>query len=94
MVDTWDHKLHYRPDWDIGGHRLASLPVQLTREKAKGYLACQYYGGVMGMLRGVLGGADLVMNGTGSGHVQLRGAVGKMKDVRASVGVEESLSLP
>ena len=93
-VDTWHHKLHYRPDWDIGGHRVASLPVKLTRELPKNYLACQFYGGLMGMSRGVQGGPDLVMDGTGSGNVQLGGAVDKVKDVRASVGVEESLSLP
>ena len=60
MVDTWHHKIPYRPDWDIGGHRVASLPVKLTRELPRGYLACQYYGGLMGTLRGVQEGPDLV----------------------------------
>ena len=53
MVDTWHHKLHYRPDWDIGGHWVANLPLKLTRELPNNYLACQFYAGLIGTSRGV-----------------------------------------
>ena len=101
MVDTWHHKLHYRPDWDIGGHWVVGLPVRMTRELPKNYLACKFYGGLMGTSRGVQEGPDLVRDELVDGNVRLGGAAEGDTELSASVGVvawvggvEGNLNLP
>ena len=58
-VDTWHRKLTFRPDWDIGSHRVANLPIKLTRKEPHQFLACQSYGGLVDTLEDVLGVEDL-----------------------------------
>ena len=68
--------------------------MKLTKKRAKGFLACQYYGGLIREARGVKGGPDLVTAQMGSGDRQPGGAVDTNVDERLSVGVDESLNLP
>ena len=60
MVDTWNHKFRYRQDWDMGGHRMGSVPLRMTREQPRGYLACHCHGGLVDTPEDVLDVEDLL----------------------------------
>ena len=63
-MDTWTHQFVYKSEWDIGGHCIASLPVQPTQVvPGEQYLAGQYYGGLVDTPEDVLEVEDMPAEG-------------------------------
>ena len=41
ITDPWSQEFHYRVDWDLGGHKKASIPVRYSIPHAAS-IQCQY----------------------------------------------------